>query len=332
MSTSPYDGPHWLPVLVRRPRPEEPVGAPYERIIEWAWAEGARLSEPFFAETVDRLLRRPFNRLLRPRTGLDGLHTFAAMYPSLPLRGIVAHVSRCGSTLVSSWLAAADSRLALSEPSPLDAVLRLGSDGISHEEHIALVRAVVAALAQARGGTERSAYVKLDAWNSAHLGLLRTAFPDAPVLALARDPVEVLVSSERLRGAHMVPGALPPEIFGMSWSDVTALPPADYMARVQRSILTELTEGPADLYVDFADLPARRAEILELFDVDADAESAELDVVSGRHAKAPERSYIDDRAAKQAAAAPDLREAADRVAGPAYAHFLRLARPEMVTS
>jgi hypothetical protein len=329
VTVSPFDGKHWLPVLVRRSRPDERLEQPWERVVEWVSAEGLRLHEPFFADTVERLLRLPFNGLLRPRTGLDGLQAFAATHPGLPLHGIVAHVSRCGSTLVSSWLASADTRLSLSEPSPLDAVLRLGPDGISRDEHVDLVRSVVSALAQPRSGSETAAYVKLDAWDSAHLGLLREAFPDTPVLALGRDPVEVLVSSERQRGGHMVPGALPPETFGMTWSEIATLPPADYMARVLERVLTGLLEGQADLYVDFADIAQRRGEILRLFGVDAEAETAALDVVSGRHAKAPERPYEDDRAAKQSAASADLREAATRITAPAYAEFLRLARPDL---
>lgn len=318
---SPFDRPEWLPVLVR---PAPAARPPTDTVVEWARADQLELREPFFSQTVERLLQQPFNRLLRPRTGLDGLLDFAAAHPGVPLAGIVAHVSRCGSTLVSSWLGASPQRLSLSEPAPLDDVLRLR--GLRVEEHVALVRAVVSALAQPRRGQERRAFVKLDAWHTPSLPLLRAAFPTVPVVGLARDPVEVLVSSERQRGAHMVPGALPPEGFGMTWDEVVTLPPADYMARVLSHLLDAMLAADVDLHVDHADLAAARGRVLDLFDVDETAETAALDLVSTRHAKTPERSYADDSADKQRSASPALRTAAERLARPSYEEFSSRAR------
>ena len=316
-ATSPLDSPAWLPVTVRRPYDDEP---PSGRVVEWVRADGAAFTDPFFHETTERLQRRPFNALLRPRTGLDTLGAFAGQHPGLPVAGVVAHVSRCGSTLVAQWLASSEDRLVLSEPGPLDDVLRL--EEIDHDEHVDLVRAVVAALAQPRHGTERRAYVKLDAWSSRHLPLLRVAFPDAPVVALGRDPVEVLVSAQRQRGAHMVPGALPPETFGIAPQELASLPPEEYMARVLASVYGALLAGPADAHVDFADLVDRRCQLLALLGVD---DEPALDMVDTRHAKAPERPYVDDRADKQAAASPALRAACERLVSPLYADFLRRA-------
>jgi hypothetical protein len=246
----------------------------------------------------------------------------------LPIGGVISHVSRCGSTLVARWLGAAPDRLVLSEPAPLDAVLRLDTRMPRHE-HVRLVRSVVAAMAQPRTGTEKRAFIKLDAWHTQHLPLIREAFPEAPVLGLAREPVEVLVSSERQRGGHMVPGALPPETFGMTWADLAVVAPADYMARVLLSVFAGMLAFPVDLHVDYSNLVAARKRILSMFGVDAAAEEEILDAITGQHAKAPELRFTDDRAQKQAAASVELREAATRIVSADYALFRRRAAADV---
>ena len=47
------------------------------------------------------------------------------------------------------------------------------------------------------------------------LGTVRRAFPDVPWVFLFREPVQVLASHLRQRGAHMVPGAIDPALFGL---------------------------------------------------------------------------------------------------------------------
>ncbi len=86
----------WLPLFLSA-RDGQPT-------VEWGYMGRERLTAPFFQDTLQHLLARPFNRLFRQRTSLDTLLERARTHPGLPLGGLVFHMSRCGSTLVAqSW-------------------------------------------------------------------------------------------------------------------------------------------------------------------------------------------------------------------------------------
>jgi hypothetical protein len=95
-----------------------------QRQVEWAYMGQERFTEPFFLDTLQILLRRPFNQVFRQQSGLDLLLERAQSHPGLPLKGIVFHMSRCGSTLAAQWLAALSDSVVLSEPEPLDTLLQ----------------------------------------------------------------------------------------------------------------------------------------------------------------------------------------------------------------
>lgn len=177
-------------------------------VVEWCHTQGVFFTDPFFGETVEWCLRHPFRLLFRARTAVEEVGRFVAEHPGVPPAGFIFHLSRCGSTLVSQMLAAVPDHLVLSEPAPVDAVLRAGQ--ASDDDRITWLRSIVGALGQARRG-ERWLFVKFDAWLAHQLPLVRRAFPEVPWVFLFRDPVEVLVSHSRRLGAHMIPGALAPE-------------------------------------------------------------------------------------------------------------------------
>lgn len=298
-------GGDWLPAHVD-------VRAAGEEVV-WLHAAGARLDDPFFAQSVERLLRRPFSLLFPARTPLERLVEDAASAPIAPLAGMVAHVSRCGSTLVAQWLASGRDRLVLSEPGPLDAVLHLD---LPRERHVPLLRAVVAGLSRPRGTGATRSFVKLDAWALNSLPLLREAFPDVPVVLLVRDPLEVVVSQLRMRGAHAVPGVLPPQRLGLTHEQL-ALPPEEFVVQVVARLTEAAARADVDLVVDHADLPARRDHLLALLGVDAAQEREALDAVSGRSAKNPVLPHVDDRSDKQRDG-EHLRALVERVSGASW--------------
>jgi len=207
----------WTPIRVHSQ--EEPV-------VEWCWMDGLTFSEPFFVQTVERALATPFSLLFRRETTID---TLADIEPGLQPNGFVFHVSRCGSTLVSGMLASLPQHLVLSEPLPVDHVLRADA---TDEDKVRWLRWIVSALGRPRGGDERAYVLKFDAWNACSLGIVRRAFPDVPWLFLFREPVEVLVSHMRQRGAHMVPGAIDPRLFGLDPDSIAQMPPGVPVAAV----------------------------------------------------------------------------------------------------
>ncbi len=308
-SPSSFDG--WTPVRVHWR--DEPV-------VEWCWTDGIAFSEPAFTQTIDRALRTPFSLLFRretPIAALDGLE------PGLEPSGFVFHVSRCGSTLVSGMLASVPQFLVLSEPLPVDDVLRAS---VAEGDKVRWLRSLVSALGRRRRGDERAYVLKLDAWSALDLGTVRQAFPDVPWVFLFRRPVQVLASHFRQRGAHMVPGAIDPELFGLERESVRRMPPEEYCARVLAAIFGSALEhrDARALFVDYDELPgALYDRILEAFGLECDPdERARMEKVTAFDAKNPQLFFEPDGEAKERAASPALREAAERWAQPLYDELL----------
>lgn len=219
----------WIPIRLY----QEDEG----RKVDWCHVGHSRFSEPFFDQTLDSHLRRPFNLLFRHQTPIELLGELAELRPGIEPDGFIFHMSRCGSTLLAQILAAVPENIVISEAGVIDAVIRAQPEhGESEAKRVEWLRWIVNALAQPRAGTEKNFFIKFDAWNILSLPLVRQAFPKVPWIFLYRDPVEVLVSQLARRGAHMVPGAFDPQMFGLKPDCVTTLPPEEYCARVLASL------------------------------------------------------------------------------------------------
>lgn len=276
--------------------------------VEWCYTGEEPFTDPFFEQTLDRAVRRPFSLLFRPRTPIEALAEAAA---GLAPTGFVFHASRCGSTLVTQMLAASPRNLVLSEPRPVDAILRWPA---SLDERVRGLRLLVGALGRSRRGDEQGYVIKLDAWSVLALPVVRAAFPETPWVFLYRNPVEILVSQLRHRGAHMVPGVLPPELFGLDRAAVAEMAPEEYCARTLAAICEAALEGEDDraMFVEYQELPAAvLGPIAALFGADV---TAEMEAVAALDAKNPVLPFEADGADKQAAATASIRDAAERFA------------------
>jgi hypothetical protein len=292
-----------------------------ELVVEWRWLDGAPFREPFFADTVQRALERPFTLLFPRETTIGEL---AELEPGLEPDGFILHLSRCGSTLVTQMLAAVPEHLVLSEPQLVNDVLRVpGTD----EERAGRLRLAVGALGRRRRGDERAFVLKLDAWATHDLPVIRLAFPTTPWLFLARDPLEVLISHRRQPGMQMLPGVVPPELFGLDLLSAVAMPFELYGAAVLGATCRQALAGRDEqaLFLDYGELPAAVLDrILGWFGLEcSDAERAAMLAASRRDAKEPSKTFADDTAAKAQAATPELRAAVDRLARPAYEALFR---------
>jgi hypothetical protein len=287
----------WVPIRLHER--ETPV-------VEWCWLDDLGFDDPFFVQTVERAFRTPFSLLFRRETPIDELEALAsALEPS----GFVFHGSRCGSTLVSGMLASAPQHLVLAEPLPVDQVLRSPAQ---EAERVRRLRAIVAALGRPRRDTERAYVLKLDSWNTCSLGVVRRAYPDVPWVFLFREPVEVLASHVRQRGAHMVPGAIDPALFGLDYDEVARIPPEEYCARVLAAIYRSALEHRDEhaVFVDYQDLPGAVFDrIIDAFGLEcSEADLARMRELTGLDAKNPQLPL----SPRETKASPALREAADR--------------------
>lgn len=301
-----WPGEGWLPVGFAH-------GA--EPAIQWFHFAGISPSTPFFEDAVRQAAGLPFNRLFRAATPLTSfLGCTGLRAPS----GFVFHMSRCGSTLVSQMLGAAPGHVSISETSVLDSLIQHPFD--DPEAHADALRALV----HAYGRGAEHFFIKLDSWHTRALPLLRRAFPDTPWIFLYREPVEVLVSQLRLRGAQTVPGIVPLEWFGFAPEDAH-LPERIFIARVlERTCRAVLDHGGGDgLLINYAELPgAFFSRILPHFGIVPEPAARDaMEKAGGRYSKAPDVSFAADGEAKRREADPELHATADRCIAPVFAEL-----------
>ncbi len=259
-----------------------------EPAVEWALI-GEPLRDPFFEQTADRAMSRPFNELFARRTPMGELEASYASDPGLAPSGLVFHMSRCGSTLIAQMLASLRGAVVLSEPQPIDALLRLrrAMTARGEEEKLAgWLRALVGALGRPHFG-ERHLFVKFHAWHVLELPFIARVFPGVPWTFVFREPRAVLRSQAKSTGAELVAGTIDPAYLDLDAASAHALPADEYGARVLaafcRAALADAGPGRAR-FVDYAALPdVVPTELLEFFGVPASDADAERMLGVARH-------------------------------------------------
>ena len=127
----------------------------------WSYFGDQPLREPFFESEIHRVNFKPFNRLVRYSTPIAKLGDWLRKHPALPPSGFIFHMGRCGSTLVSRMLAALAGSLVISEPDPVDEVLRARRTrpNLSEAEQALWLTWIIAALGQPRTGGESHYFI-----------------------------------------------------------------------------------------------------------------------------------------------------------------------------
>jgi hypothetical protein len=293
-------------------------------LVDWCHLGDLRFTDPFYVQTIDRAMRHPFNLLFRRTTPLDALA--APEECGLRLAGLIFHMTHCGSTLVAQMLASLPANVVLSEPRPIDWILRapMRLADISEDQLVQWLRAMVGALGRRRHPQERDLFIKFDGWHVTALPLLRRAFPQAPWAFIYREPVEVLV-----RMAQRFPGEVEPALAGLTWPQVAAMPVERYCAVILQAICSTAVEQYAQgggLLIDHNELPdAACTRLLEHFGLRYDAaELAGMRAVARFDAKQPTQAYADDREAKRSMATPEIRYASDTLLNPLRARLQAL--------
>ncbi|MGA4634989.1 sulfotransferase family protein [Pseudomonas solani] len=290
--------------------------------LDWCWFGEQRLTRPFFRDDVELALRLPFNQAFRRETGLQALLDWQAASPGLTPTALIFHASRCGSTLMAQMLAALEGNIVLSEPPPLDALLRahLLEPGAAAQQP-AWLAALLSAYGQRRRADDCHLFIKLDAWNLFEAPLLQALYPDTPRIFLYRDPLEIVVSQLRQPGMHRVPGLLGPSALDMPLGDALRLSPAEYASRTVGAILQQglvLCREQGAVPVNYSELPdvlwGRLAPLFRLQAADVPA----LRDIAAFDAKQPSLWFSADTQGKREAADESLRDTVENWAGEAY--------------
>jgi hypothetical protein len=290
--------------------------------VDWADLSAERFVEPFFDQTVARWASGPRARPL-VKTGLEAL---AALdhEPSLEPAGMIFHLSRCGSTLVSRLLGTLPGVVVLAEPAPLNALLGLNPDGVDETALVEIVRLLVRALARCRHGDERMLVLKCSSWNIRRRAVLSAAFPATPWIWVQRDPTHVLASLLDTPPGWLAVQAVQHRaawLFNLDRAAVPAMTRVEFAARALGAMLDAAANDPVwRICVDHADLPAAIWQrVAPHFGVDADAAAIDRMVEQSRfYSKDLEPRVFSDETLDGRPVTEAMREAAERFAEPGY--------------
>ncbi|WP_407157601.1 hypothetical protein [Bradyrhizobium sp. STM 3557] len=282
-------------------------------------------TDPFVAETIARLSRETYQRPLE--SFCDEASDLGAIAP----RGIIYHVSKCGSTLVSQTLKQLDDVTVYSQPEALNGLL-MPPHACNPDELVRSLRGFGALLAQHAAGP----YVlKLESWHTLYCRELQRAFPTAPWVFCIRDPIDVAVSViedpdpgvwYRRLGHDANPFF---DAFGLSQS--AARMPGAYIALFYTRFCAAVRQlapqtGRIVLYDSMPESIWMTVAPLFGLNVSA-AELARMQRSTAYYSKAPHGTvsqFVADSADKRRRIAPDVRAAIEADARPAYEQMLEM--------
>jgi hypothetical protein len=312
----------WLPVdaVVMNGRPG----------LGWMNLADARLTEPFFQQTVDRLRAgnpKPEERF----TEFDTLVQLEQTFDSVAPTGFIFHSSRCGSTLLSNACRAIDGAIVLSEPPAVDKLIArfitdVDEHGTKAKLYSIFLRGVVKALGQRRTGNEQSLFVKFACCSVSQIERIQRLWPDVPWVFLYRGPVETIVSNienvpswlrdEDRRVLASIVGVRPEAVAAMSTEELCARALGSFYAMADR------VAKDRALLLNYDQLSlAEITNALNFFGVKPAA--AEMETIarqSQTYSKSisADRAFVADTDAKQRAASELVRKVAQRWAYEPY--------------
>jgi hypothetical protein len=284
----------------------------------------AELQDPFMQETVVRVPAA--EQIVQIATGDIG----KAAAGSAPA-GLIFHVARSGSTLISQLLKQQGECVVYAEPLPVNEIL-VPPHRRPRNELAGALRSLADAFARHAG---RPWVLKFSSWNTLYCDIVAEAFPHTPWVLSLRDPVEVGVSllgespgwlGDRAGTTSPFPAIIDPERAAASREE--------YVARLYGAFCDAACRlDPArGRLVRYEALPAAAWELVAPhFGLSVDDRQRQRMAAAARiDAKAPigrPAGFVCDTATKQAAASVTLRQAVDAIARPPLERLERIHMP-----
>jgi len=312
----------WLPVdaIIDQGRPA----------LTWMDFSDVVLTEPFFHETVERLLA--IQKHPTQITELDALLQLEKISDHLQPSAFVFHSSRCGSTLVANACRALDGSIVVSEAPVIDKLVSrfftdAGPSSGKEMLYLVLVKAAISAFGQRRLGNEKHFFVKFACTSSLQMSRLRRIFPTVPFVFLYRDPVEVMVSNLRSIPQWMRPESNPATaaaIADVELNQVDAIGPEEFCGRVLGRFFSEADSNRDSntSLINYNRLsPELITELIRSFGIEPSVrESSTIQKVTRLYSKDPNRTqtFVSDSESKRSSASPLIIEMARKWAMPSY--------------
>lgn len=283
---------HWLPYRYHAKT----------RSIHWCLPAG-HATEPFQDETISRYRQTILvNQFITPKTALLSLDIQAQSVQSITPAGFIFHLSRCGSTLISGCLSELDTTSVFSEsPVLTEILLDQTLSEVAQQQYLQQLIDLQASVFPARP----QVVIKWNAWDIFRWDLIRTLYPQVPVIFLGRNPVEILASHQRSAGRHMSGDptlAGVHLVFNKNQEEPISL--LDFRISVLEGLLAEmqLVGGNDSVYcVDYRQLDLDKlTEIGAYFHISfVQPEISRMKARLGFHSKTPMLRFNDDVAEKQ---------------------------------
>ena len=307
VAAEPSDISGWVPIQVTPDATQKPV-------IKCLEMGQAPFDSPFFSQTVSRFCDdHPQARFhsFSVESLFREVDETVGMTPS----GLIFHLSRCGSTLVTQMLGAVTSHLVMSEPEPINDVLGPQWGHVGEPFKQQMIGGLLRLLGRPRSVDQSKYFIKFSSWNTAFLPTLLGVVPDCPKVFVYRDPVEVMVSlmrepagwmslmSDPLMGGWLI--GCPAWMLGWMSQE-------EFAARLLARILERVWDARDQqwLLVNYSELPqAVVGRVLPRFGVTVTPQQAErLKSVTLVHAKDPsgQRRFVADSDDKRQAASPEI--------------------------
>jgi hypothetical protein len=167
--------------------------------LTWADVGHLEFKHSFFQWSIDAWRTDlASNNSLTVVTGANILSSELRILDAVSPFTMIFHMSRCGSTLFAKILAQSGRNLMISEPDPVNGLLRsFCSDGNTELDignQMAMVRSLLQSLTRRREMAYERAFIKFSSWNCFFADKLFSAFPKVPRIFIYREPASVLTS------------------------------------------------------------------------------------------------------------------------------------------
>lgn len=276
------------------------------------------LRDPFMQQTVNRM-RAPDTLVQVARENIGKAD------PRTAPAGIVFHVGRCGSTLISQSLKQHGDVVVYSEPLSFNELLSLAAP---RAEIVAALRSLGEAFALHAG---KRYVLKLSSWSTLFCDIVAEAFPATPWAFSIRDPIEVGEAILRTPPPWFLGGTAPATHITRAIDPTAAAQTPEVFYALMYAAFCDAVlrlDRRRGVLVRHEDLPQAITDALAPhFGLPLDEmRKARMIGSAGHYAKAPlgrETSFVDDSAAKRAAASPELRAAVERLAAPPLQRLLQ---------
>jgi len=311
----------WLPVRLRF------NGAGSSAI--WLDFGSKSLSEPFYDQTVG-LLRTSVPAAAERHTSIEEMLQVADSFSPIPPAGIIFHISRCGSTLLTNALRASGECTTLSE-APIFSCLVRQDAFPSNVAGLEDGEAIRARLLQATVSLYTSCFglpvvIKAHTATILHIARLRAVWPSVPFVINIRNPVEV-ISSNLAMPSDWLRSMLAPygeeNDFGFSGPETRQMTVEEYCARGLGKFLEAAGECDHGCRViDYAQIDiASVYDIASFLKVEMPATSAaQIAGALATYSKDPSAAQLfdDDRDWKQSQAPETVHKLAQKWANDPY--------------